>query len=84
MSEAATELPRDYDLDEVAAALGMSTRWVRDRIKAGEKGEKSYIEHIRRGHKIRFTAEQVEALRLADTATAPVQSVTTGKKRTRR
>lgn len=84
MSEAAPELARDYSLDEVAAALGMSTRWVRDRIKQGERGEKSFVEHTRRGHKIRFTAEQVEKLRVADAKAAPVQSITTGRKRTKR
>jgi hypothetical protein len=84
MSEAAPELDRDYNLDEVAAALGMSTRWVRDRIKQGERGEKSFVEYTRRGHKIRFTAEQVEKLRVADAKAAPVQSITTGRKRAKR
>jgi predicted DNA-binding protein YlxM (UPF0122 family) len=84
MSEPTVDLARDYSLDEVAAALGMSTRWVRDRIKQGERGEKSFVEHTRRGHKIRFTAEQVEKLRMADAQAAPIQSVTTGKKRTKR
>lgn len=83
MSEPATELTPDYTLEEVARALGMSTRWVRDRIKAGERGDQSYVEHIRRGHKIRFTADQVEKLRTADTKAAPVQSITTGTKKAR-
>lgn len=73
------ELDKDYDLNEVAEALGMSTRWVRDRCKEGAL-------HVRRGHKIKFTAEQVELLRVAHTVkpVAEVTSITTGrKKRTR-
>ncbi len=67
-------LPRDYSLIEVADALGMSTRWVRERIKDG-------AEHQKYGHKIKFTAEQVDKLR-ADHAKVPVeQSITTGRKR---
>lgn len=73
---------KDYTLGETAEALQVSTRWVRDRIKAGEAGTKPFVEHIRRGHKIMFTAEQVEKLRMADAQTPPVaQSVTTGRKR---
>lgn len=70
-----TPLTKDYTLDEVAEALRMSTRWVRDRIKHDG------AEHTRRGHKIVFTAEQVEKLR-ASHAKAPVeQSITTGRKK---
>jgi predicted DNA-binding protein YlxM (UPF0122 family) len=72
-------LAKDYSLEEVAQALGMSTRWIRDRIKG-----KDAAEHIRYGHKIRFTAEQVEKLR-ARYVLAPkpeaVESVTTGRKK---
>ena len=72
-------LARDYPLEEVAEALGMSTRWVRDRIKGDDAAE-----HIRYGHKIRFTSEQVEKLR-AQFVKAPapqvVESVTTGRKK---
>lgn len=69
-------LERDYTVDEVAEALGMSTRWVRDRVN------QDGAEHLRYGHKIRFTAEQVEALRRSHTK-APVKSqpVTTGRKK---
>jgi hypothetical protein len=68
-------LEQDYTLDEVAAAVRMSTRWVRDQISAG-------AEHTRRGNKIRFTAQQVEALR-ARHAQQPVTSkrITTGRRR---
>lgn len=75
MTENVTPLPRDYSLEEVAQALGMSTRWVRERIKDGAA-------HQRYGHKIAFTAEQVEALREAHTK-APLANapVTTGRKK---
>lgn len=68
------ELEPDFTLQDVASALGMSERWVRYRVKEG-------AEHQRYGHKIRFTAAQVEKLRASHTHTAPVQSVTTGRKR---
>lgn len=70
-------LERNYSLEEVAEALGMSTRWVRDRIKGDDAAE-----HLRFGHKIRFTAEQVEKLRAKHVqAPAPAGSVTTGRKK---
>jgi hypothetical protein len=70
------DLERDYTLDEVAEALGMSTRWVRQRIQAG-------AEHQRYGRKIRFTRKQFEDLRSAHTRAEPQVplSITTGKKR---
>lgn len=67
-------LSKDYSLNEVAEALGMSPRWVRARIKEG-------AEHQRYGHKIRFTDAQVEALRAQHASAPVVQSVTTGRKR---
>jgi len=67
-------LPRDYSLDEVAKALGMSTRWVRERIKEGAA-------HQKYGHKIKFTAEQVEQLRASHTKAPVEQSITTGRKK---
>lgn len=70
-----TELTRDFSLGEVAEALGMSTRWVRDRINIDG------AEHLRYGHKIRFTAEQVDKLRAAHVQSPVQQSVTTGRKR---
>lgn len=64
----------DYTLDEVASALGMSTRWVRQRIREG-------AEHQRYGHKIRFTPEQVDRLKSQFTANQTPQSITTGRKK---
>lgn len=73
-----SDLPVDYDLEEVAGALGMSPRWVRDRIRLDGAA------HQRYGNKIRFTAEQVEQLRARHTKAPVTQSITTGrKKRTR-
>lgn len=72
-----TPLNKDYSLDEVAKALGMSTRWVRDRCNLDG------AEHQRYGHKIRFTPEQVEKLRVAHVK-KPVnvdESITTGRKK---
>ena len=77
MSEHRPTLDPDFSLEEVSAALGMSTRWIRDRIKEG-------AEHIRYGHKIRFTAEQVEQLRgkhVQNAAPVVQQSITTGRRR---
>lgn len=72
MTDETTTLPRDYTLVEVAAALGMSTRWLRDKIKA------DHLEHLEYGHKIKFTADQVEAIRDRYTK-APVKgAITTG------
>lgn len=67
-------LPPDYDLEQVAEALGMSTRWVRDRVKEG-------AEHQRYGRKIRFTDQQVAKLRAAHTQQPAVESITTGRKK---
>lgn len=78
------EVESDYTLAETADKLRVSTRWIRDRIKAGSDPEsgKPFVEHIRRGHKIMFTAAQVEKLRMADAETPPVeQSITTGRKK---
>jgi hypothetical protein len=68
------DLTPDYDLEQVAAALGMSVRWVRARVSEG-------AEHQRYGHKIRFTPEQVDRLRAQFATTQAPQSVTTGRKR---
>lgn len=67
-------LAPNYTLAEVAEALGMSERWVRNQIKAG-------AEHIRFGHKIKFTAEQVEKLRSEHTRQPAPPRITTGRKR---
>lgn len=65
-------LEPDFSLEEVATAIGMSTRWIRDRVKHDG------AEHIRYGHKIRFTAAMVDKLRAAHTVAHPVAPVTTG------
>lgn len=67
-------LDPDYSLEEVAEAIGMSTRWVRDRCKDG-------AEHLRYGHKIRFTEGQVEKLRADHTKLPTAAGVTTGRKK---
>jgi hypothetical protein len=68
-------LPRDYTLDEVAASLRMSSRWLRGKLKEDK------LEHERRGHKLLFTAAQVEAIRTRYTVKPVEQSMTTGRKR---
>lgn len=69
-----TELTKDYSLAEVSEAIGMSERWIRKQIADG-------AEHIRYGHKIRFSAAQVELLRASNVHNATPQSITTGRKR---
>jgi hypothetical protein len=69
-----TELSPDFSLEEVAEALKMSPRWVRDRVREG-------AEHRRYGQKIRFSAEQVERLREAHTRAPAAASLTTGRKK---
>lgn len=68
------ELAEDYDLVQVAKALKMSERWVRQQVANGAV-------HMRFGHKIRFTAEQVEMLRASCVRRADVvvESITTGR-----
>lgn len=71
-----------YNLSEIAEAVRMSTRWVRDQIKAGMEGDGPFIEHQRNGKKITMTAAQVDKLRAVHTQTAPVaESITTGRRR---
>lgn len=65
-------LEPDYTLEEVAEALGMSTRWVRDRIRLDG------AEHVRYGKHIRFTRDQVAQLRAAHVRTIVSEPVTTG------
>lgn len=69
-----SELEKDFGLLEVAEALGMSERWVRQQVKDGAV-------HNRYGHKIRFTREQVELLKASFTKGAVEQSITTGRKK---
>ena len=72
-------LDKDYSLEEVADALGMSTRWIRDRIRLDGAA------HIRYGRIIRFTAEQVAELRRAHVVAPLVnEPVTTGPAKGRR
>lgn len=75
-------LEPDFNLTQVAKALGMSPRWVRDRIRAGNEGRGPVVEHQRYGHVIKFTAEQVEKLRAAHSvAPAADEPITTGRKK---
>lgn len=72
-----TPLEPDYTLKEVATALRVSERWVRDRIREG-------AEHTRRGHKIHFTSAQVEELRASGATVkgpAVAEPITTGPKK---
>jgi predicted DNA-binding protein YlxM (UPF0122 family) len=69
-------LDKDYSIDEVAEAIGMSKRWIYAQIKEG-------AEHQFYGNTVRFTAAQVDLLREQHTR-AKVQvpaSITTGHKR---
>lgn len=65
-------IEEDFTIEEVAKAIKMSPRWVRDRIRLDG------IEHQRYGRRIRFTAEQVAALRAFHVRRLPVTPVTTG------
>ena len=56
-------LERDYSMAEVADALGMSYRWLHQQVREGAA-------HQRYGNRIRFTSEQVDALRRRFTAGA--------------
>lgn len=67
-------LPEDYTLAEVSKALRMSERWVRDRLKEG-------AEYTRRGHKIMFTAKQVEQLRAQHVKAPASEPITTGRRK---
>lgn len=68
-------LEPDYDLEQIADAVGMSTRWVREQVKEG-------AEHQRYGRKIKMTAAQVAKLRASHTQAPPVeQSITTGRRK---
>lgn len=67
-------LDPDFSLEQVAEALGMSERWVRQQVAAG-------AEHQRYGHKIRFTRDQVKKLRAQFTQEPTVRSITTGRRR---
>lgn len=68
-------LAPDFTLGEVAEALGMSERWVRDRVNLDGAA------HQRYGRKIRFTPEQVDQLRAMHTKAPVKPSMTTGRKK---
>ena len=70
-----SDIDHDYTLIEAAEAIRMSERWLRGRIAADK------IEHTRRGHKIMFTAAQMEKLRAAHAVAPAPEVVTTGRKR---
>lgn len=67
-------LTPNYTLKQVAEAMGMSERWVRRKVTDG-------AEHMRFGHKIMFTEEQVDKLRGEHTQHPTPASITTGPKR---
>lgn len=67
-----SDLRTDYTKAQVAKALGMSERWVQQQIAAGAA-------HQRYGNRVRFTPEQVEALR-ASFASTPTTNAVTSKR----
>lgn len=69
-------LERDYTVPEVAAALGMSKRWVYAQIANGCAHQRPS------SNRIRFTLAQVDALR-AKYESAPMRTnaVTTGRRK---
>lgn len=69
-----TDLDKNYNLDEIAEAVGMSTRWVRQQCKEG-------AEHQRMGHKIKMTSGQIDKLRETHTVTPITKSITTGRRK---
>lgn len=72
------ELEPDFTVEQVAKALGMSTRWVRDRVRLDG------VEHQKYGSKTRFTADQVAALRAFHARSLSVAPVTTGPDKKRK
>lgn len=67
-------LEPEYTLRETAEIVGMSERWVRQKIKDG-------AEHQRYGHKIKFLESQIAKLRASHTQAARVDAITTGRKK---
>ena len=63
---------REYTLLEVAEAIGMSTRYVRDRLRLDGFAHQRYGKHIR------FTRDQFLAFQRAHTTVAVAEPVTTG------
>lgn len=70
-------LERLYTLVEVAEECRVSTKWLRVRCNR----DRPVFEHIRLGHKISFTAEQVDKILASLTKTPVAESITTGPKR---
>lgn len=76
-----TEPEKDLDLNQIAEAMGMSTRWVRGELdpKAGNN-----IEHRRLGGtkgRIRMSHEQLEKFKARYNVQAVPQSITTGRRK---
>lgn len=69
-------LPDLYTLTDVADALGMSERWLRQKCADGAS-------YTRLGNKIRFTEAQYQALVETHSVTPVAQSITTGRGRRR-
>jgi len=63
-----------YTVSEVAARLGVSTRWLADECRAGR------VEHIHIARRRRFTANQVDALILKYTV-EPTDAISEEAKR---
>jgi Helix-turn-helix domain len=71
------ELEREFTVTEVAEALGLSDRWVRNGVARG-------AEHQRYGNRIRFTPQQLERLRARhrrEEFTPPPPPITTGPRK---
>lgn len=68
-------LQSDYTVEQVAEALQVSARWVRKQVAEGT------APHYRAGHKLRFTAAHVEALRRNLEVVAVDQPITATRRR---
>lgn len=69
-------LQAEHTMREVAEAMGMSYRWVRLQVRNGAA-------HQRYGNRIRFTDEQVEALRARFASTSTPAAITRTRSRRR-
>jgi hypothetical protein len=70
-------LQQEHSMEDVAKALGMSYRWVREQVRQGAA-------HQRYGNRIRLTDDQVELLRSRFASTPAPTQITTGRRRQRR
>lgn len=68
---------RVYTIAEAARELKVSVRWLTEQCRAGQ------VEHLHMAGKRRFTAQQLEAVKAANTVTVG-QKVKPQKKTTRR